>query len=1436
MKQPTFLNVLKDEIKKYNTHHGADGKFDYCDGSCGSGGGGGSKGGKASGGSKASGSSSGSGGAGSRAVNTERRGQLGVQKKPFDTVAKECGVGLAEANAMGSAVNRFTNSDYIDIRRSQNGKMSSDDPKYAKSKQDANLIEEYIKLAPKYDGAIYRGVQSSSDRLKVLKKGAIIDMNGVSSWSSEVSVAKDFSTTFDTSKRSVVFRLPKTNSGTAISHLSSLPQEYEVIMSQQASFKITKVTKEKYVTYIDLTEVTSITKSLEALLHGGEVAKAGAGVKMKLVDRWLSDDDGFRIVSEEAEDVEKSNPHRGADGKFTNCDGSCGNGSGAAASSHGGTGAPDNNAGSGGKKNPGRIITTPHGLEIIQNPTNEEYRQLHNEVSEKYPFLGPGEPRIRHTYDMDGNEYIWNAYEGIHTAVQPYINEAYGTKTDQHHKWWEKDEWREYVLNKSYDDDGESNEFTIMKSDEDKRLVFGWGSVAIDANGEQLVDYQGDMIDPDVIEEAAYEYVLNFRDTGEEHIPSMRKKGKLVESVVFTKEKQAAMGIPEGILPVGWWVGFKIHDDRAWEMVKSGKYRMFSIEGRAERIPVEKKRTFLECIEKYNHNHDPQTGRFTHGPGGPKGAGKVSADKYKELYPKDSYINSPTYKKLGETLRDSWKESREAYDRKKELEEQLKGYKKVDKPRDQWTFDDEVDYEVFDITPKMYEGDGEKIKAQIEEETRKIIEAGSKQDVASNSMHEIKERAHREQMADVSFDKPKKANQDSYKGFKSDDTGVSYYNDLMDSKIADKKGLKTYIAEMSPKEYIQRCAYEIFEGGTMESTLGAVDRDNLAKYTKMMQDGAKFDMPYLNYADSGQEGRHRALAAYNNGIDTIPVLIVENNTAKGNSHRGPDGRFVECDGSCTEGNSMIRQGPPPKKTKIAYKVFCVKNGKLYPPMVANPDAQDTPVGVWLDAQEGVKATNPDGTPVTNTLGRFKVKAGGKGTKGGGGTLAYRPGWHLGELPVADQFYTKNKKTGVKEQYPNFVWAECEIAADIDYQAEAMSYGYTKNGKFLNSLAGLPKIPVDGCYKYRTNPDPNTKPWYITGAMKVNRILTDAETNKILRENGIEPMPRKGGELDLEALGITERDFTVNKSSSFLEILKYNEYHDPRTGRFTYAPGGGAKGGISGAAGSKRNYGETNLGDAVPGDCLSSHIGSDGKLTPEREELHKQIIDKFLEGKTPATGTPQLTMMGGGPASGKSTMIKEGFVKDPDISSDTIKIDPDAIKAELPEYKSMVEAGDKSASAFVHEESSALAKRLYSVALNEGINVTYDGTGDGSVKSVIKKVNAAKSQGYEIVGEYATCDIDEAIRRADARGKQTGRYVDHGYLKACHAKVTDIAYECSPQFDKINVYDTSGDIKLIATGGKGKHLTAVDTAGFNSFMSKGTNFITLPNGQVVPVEE
>lgn len=200
----------------------------------------------------------------------------------------------------------------------------------------------------------------------------------------------------------------------------------------------------------------------------------------------------------------------------------------------------------------------------------------------------------------------------------------------------------------------------------------------------------------------------------------------------------------------------------------------------------------------------------------------------------------------------------------------------------------------------------------------------------------------------------------------------------------------------------------------------------------------------------------------------------------------------------------IREQEPPKNTGIGYKVFVLKNGKLYPPMVANPGGEETPVGVWLDA---------DAAPIAgqSKTGRKQVKAGGKGTQGGSGKLAYRPGWHLGEIPYAIQFNRKNPITGEKELFPkNFVWAEVEYADDIDYQKEAYSYGINSNGKYQHSLAGLPYLPINGSYKYRTNPNPETDPWIITGSMRVNRLLTPSEVDKIVNEAGRNAQQREEG--------------------------------------------------------------------------------------------------------------------------------------------------------------------------------------------------------------------------------------------------------------------------------------------------------------------------------------
>lgn len=172
---------------------------------------------------------------------------------------------------------------------------------------------------------------------------------------------------------------------------------------------------------------------------------------------------------------------------------------------------------------------------------------------------------------------------------------------------------------------------------------------------------------------------------------------------------------------------------------------------------------------------------------------------------------------------------------------------------------------------------------------------------------------------------------------------------------------------------------------------------------------------------------------------------------------------------------------------IGYKLFKVKKkypGQLFPLYVLSEE--QVPIGVWLDAKEG---------PRTAT-GKVKSKL---------GELAFRPGWHLSDIPLA--IHIGIKEDGViKYMHDDEVWCECEFSDVVDYQPEADANGM-RNGKFIAVKAMLQHIPVDGYYRYKTSPMMLGK-WIIAGRMKVLRILPDEEVARICKEKGYEALPRK----------------------------------------------------------------------------------------------------------------------------------------------------------------------------------------------------------------------------------------------------------------------------------------------------------------------------------------
>jgi predicted ABC-type ATPase len=236
--------------------------------------------------------------------------------------------------------------------------------------------------------------------------------------------------------------------------------------------------------------------------------------------------------------------------------------------------------------------------------------------------------------------------------------------------------------------------------------------------------------------------------------------------------------------------------------------------------------------------------------------------------------------------------------------------------------------------------------------------------------------------------------------------------------------------------------------------------------------------------------------------------------------------------------------------------------------------------------------------------------------------------------------------------------------------------------------------------------------------------------------------------------------------------------------------------------------------AAPKDTLKKYQRPDGTFTPERAALHKKIIDGILAGHSPQAH-PVATFFGGGPAAGKSTALKA-------THEDSVHVDPDEIKAQLPEYQQMLDAGDPKAAAYVHEESSYLAKQAVKEAQRRRLNLTWDGTGDSHIDKLAGKVNDAKRHGYMTEGKYVTVDTDEAVRRAQARAEATGRHVPETFIRETHAAVSDAYAKAAKMglFDKTELWDTSGKTPvLVAHKDPGGKFTVHDPAAWQRFLDK-----------------
>ena len=212
-------------------------------------------------------------------------------------------------------------------------------------------------------------------------------------------------------------------------------------------------------------------------------------------------------------------------------------------------------------------------------------------------------------------------------------------------------------------------------------------------------------------------------------------------------------------------------------------------------------------------------------------------------------VRSERYRKLDEQRQTEW-------DRYWALKEELRSIPSR-LPRDQWS---DSDREMVDSLGRAY--------APVNPEwTRKNKEAEKIYKSFTSTLDRMNEMILRQEAptrwADLSDLTP--AEQDEYKGFRKNDTGTSM----------SLKG--SVLVEMTPEEYLRRTAAMFNENDGRKTNLTmqirGLNRKSIDSIKKAIRNGEKMYTPWIDERGrNGQEGRHRAAAAYELGIEKIPVV------------------------------------------------------------------------------------------------------------------------------------------------------------------------------------------------------------------------------------------------------------------------------------------------------------------------------------------------------------------------------------------------------------------------------------------------------------------------------------------------------------------------------------------------------------------------------------
>ncbi len=203
----------------------------------------------------------------------------------------------------------------------------------------------------------------------------------------------------------------------------------------------------------------------------------------------------------------------------------------------------------------------------------------------------------------------------------------------------------------------------------------------------------------------------------------------------------------------------------------------------------------------------------------------------------------------------------------------------------------------------------------------------------------------------------------------------------------------------------------------------------------------------------------------------------------------------------------------------------------------------------------------------------------------------------------------------------------------------------------------------------------------------------------------------------------------------------------------------------------------------------------GYYSEDRNKFQLAMVEKFLSGLTAPEGKPEITVLAGPMAAGKSMLAKQLLKND----GSTVHIDIDAIRKLLPEFSKINQIDRTNAVYETQKEAGYIAELLLWTAMDRGLNIVFESSlreTDFFKNLKIKLQSLAPKYKDRFNLVFVLADLESLKTRAKERDQHDSRYTpEHDVIDRYSVSMVNF-FKIKSLFNYVTAIDLSPKVQRI----------------------------------------